>query len=142
MAECVLKYMVAERGLENEFIIDSAGTSDEEAGNAVYPPARRKLQQKGIEVVEHRAKQLKRSDYEKFDLFLCAEERNVSAAKAVFGGDKQNKVRRMLDFSLNPRNIADPWWTGDFEEAYNDIYEACASVIDFAKENGYINATV
>ena len=98
----------------------------------------RKLRAEGVTVLPHRAKQLKASDYDRFDLFLCAEQRNVSSAKYIFGGDKDGKVVRMLDFSNDPRNIADPWWTGDFDKAYADIVEACESVLEYAHKNGII----
>ena len=129
MAECIMSAIVKERGLESQFVIDSAGTSDEEEGNGIYPPAVRKLQEKGVPTLSHRAKKLKEADYEKYDLFLCAEQRNVEAAKRIFGGDRDGKVMRMLDISANPRNIADPWWTGDFETAYRDISEACECLL-------------
>ncbi|MDE7373065.1 MAG: low molecular weight phosphotyrosine protein phosphatase [Clostridia bacterium] len=138
MAECVMTHIVKERGLENEFVIDSAGTSDEEDGNDIFPPAKRKLCEEGIGVLPHRAKQLKPSDYDRFDLFLCAEQRNVTSARFIFNGDKDGKVIRMLDFAKDPRNIADPWWTGDFDTTYGDIVEACESLLEYAKTNGLI----
>ena len=140
MAECVMSHFVKERGLENEFVIDSAGTSDEEEGNDIYPPALRKLRAEEITVLPHRAKQLKLSDYGRFDLFLCAEQRNVTSAKFIFSGDKDGKVIRMLDFADEPRNIADPWWTGDFDKTYDDIVEACKSLLKYAEESGLIKA--
>ncbi len=132
MAECIMTHIVKEKGLQNLFVIDSAGTSSEEAGNAVYPAAARKLREKGIEVLPHSAKRLCISDYEKFDLFLCAEQRNVESAKRILGGDKEGKVMRLLDISDNPRNISDPWWTGDFETAYRDIVEGCTFLLDYS----------
>lgn len=132
MAECIMSQLVRERGLENEFKIDSAGTSSEEEGNCVYPSAARKLREMGVEVLPHYAKKLSLSDYERFDLFLCAEQRNVDSAKRIFGGDKEGKVMRLLDLSANPRNIADPWWTGNFDEAYSDILEGCQSLLDYS----------
>ena len=135
MAECIMKHIVRERGLSNAFFIDSAGTSSEEAGNGVYPPAVRKLREMGIEVLPHSAKKLSPSDYDKFDLFLCAEQRNVDSAKRIFGGDKQGKVIRLLDLSDNPRNIADPWWTGDFDEAYRDVLEGCECLLNYSAQN-------
>ncbi|MCM1306883.1 MAG: low molecular weight phosphotyrosine protein phosphatase [Bacteroides sp.] len=138
MAECVMTRLVNECGLCDEFIIDSAGTSDEEQGNGIYPPAERKLRAEGIEILPHRAKRLKASDYDRFDLFLCAEQSNVASAKYIFGGDREGKVFRMLDLSKNPRNIADPWWTRDYDIAYNDILEACKSLLGYATANGYI----
>lgn len=138
MAECVMKQLVKQKGLDGKFYISSAGTSNEEEGNPIYPPAKRKLQSEGVEVVPHFAAKLKPSDYDKYDLFLCAEERNVMSATRIFGGDSQNKIKRMLDFSAQPRNIADPWWTGDFDAAYDDIVEACETLIDYAAKNGLI----
>lgn len=138
MAECVMTHIVKERGLEKEFVIDSAGTSDEEEGSDIFPPAKRKLCEEGIVVLPHRAKQLKPSDYGRFDLFLCAEQRNVTSARFIFDGDNGGKVIRMLDLSKDPRNIADPWWTGDFDKAYGDIVEACESLFEYAKTNGFI----
>ena len=138
MAECVMTQLVKEHGVENEFVIDSAGTSNEEEGNDIFPPAVRKLRAKGVEILPHSAKQLKPSDYGKFDLFLCAEQRNVTCAKRIFGGDKDGKVMRMLDLSAWPRDIDDPWWTCDFETAYDDIVEACESLLEYAKTNEYV----
>lgn len=128
---------IADRGLKSEFIIDSAGTSDEEEGNAIYPPAARKLRSEGVPILNHRAKRLCKRDYDSFDLFLCAEQRNVNAAKRILD-DGEGKVIRMLDFSDNPRDIADPWWTGDFDSAYRDIDEACDSIIAYALSSGLI----
>ena len=138
MAECVFTHIIKRQGIENKFIVSSAGTSDEEDGNPIYPPARRKLQTEGIQIVNHRATQLRASDYDKYDLYLCAEERNEKSAIRIFGGDEQSKVKRMLDLSDNPRNIADPWWTGNFDETYDDVLEACDSVIKYAFDNGLI----
>lgn len=140
MAECVMTELVKNKGYADEFIISSAGTSDEEAGNGIYPPAVRKLREKNITVLNHRAKQLKPSDYGEYDMFLCAEQKNVAAATRIFGGDKEGKVKLMLDLSEHPRNIADPWWTGDFEQAYNDVAEACESLLRYALKNGLIKA--
>lgn len=131
MAKCIMSAIVKERGLEKEFVIDSAGTSDEEEGNGIYPPAMRKLREKGIAVLPHRAKRLSPSDYNNYDLFLCAETGNVNSAKRIFSGDSEGKVMRMLDISADPRNISDPWWTGDFETAYNDIAEACEYLVNY-----------
>lgn len=132
--------LVKKKGLDGEFVIASAGTSDEEEGNPVYPPAARKLREMGVEVLSHSAKQLKASDYGDYDLFMCAEHKNVTAAKRIMGGDSDGKIILMLDLSGNPRNIADPWWTGDFTKAYEDISEACECVLRYAMENGFIKA--
>lgn len=132
MAECIMTDMVKQRGLESMFRIDSSGTSSEEEGNGIYPAAARKLTQMGVRVLPHRAKQLSIDDYDKFDAFFCMEQRNVDSAKRILGGDRDGKVKRLLDITDNPRNIADPWWTGDFDKAYADIVEGCEYAFDYA----------
>jgi len=132
MAECIMTQFAEQRRLSDRFYLDSAGTSSEEEGNGIYPAAARKLQQMGVTVLPHAAKQLREEDYDKFDLFLCMEQRNVDSAKRILRGDKDNKVIRLLDLSAEPRNIADPWWSGDFDKAYNDIVEGCECLIDYA----------
>ena len=124
--------VVKKRGLQNEFCIASAATSHEEEGNPVYPPARRKLVEKGIEVLPHRATVLKRADKDKYDLIIAMEERNVRAIYNIIGAS--DKVRRLLDFANCPRDIADPWWTGDFEKTYNDIVEGCEALCDYLEK--------
>ncbi len=136
MAESVFRHMIKERGLSDKFVVDSAGTSSEEEGNGIYPAAAKKLREMNIVVSPHRAKKLTKSDYDDFDLFLCAEERNVEAAKRIFGGDREGKVMRLLDLSDSPRNIADPWWTGDFDKAYADIREGCEALIAYSANVG------
>ena len=132
MAECIMTDVVKKRGLQNEFFIASAATSHEEEGNPVYPPARRKLVEKGIEVLPHRATVLQRADKDKYDLIIPMEERNVRAIYNIIGAS--DKVRRLLDFTNCPRDIADPWWTGDFERTYNDIVEGCEALVDYIEK--------
>lgn len=133
MAECIMTHIVRERGLENKFIIASSATSDEEEGNSIYPPARRKLAEKGVEILPHSATVLERADKDKYDLIIAMEERNVRAINRIIGNS--DKVHRLLDFSSCPRDIADPWWTGDFEKTYRDIVEGCESLIDYIYKN-------
>ncbi len=132
MAECIMTQLVEQRGLSDKFYIDSAGTSSEEEGNGIYPAAARKLREAGVKVLPHTAKRLRVEDYDRFDLFLCMEQRNVDSAKRILRGDKDNKVIRLLDLSAEPRNIADPWWSGDFDTAYNDIAEGCVCLFDYS----------
>ena len=132
MAECIMTQLVERRGLSDKFYIDSAGTSSEEEGNGIYPAAARKLREAGVKVLPHTAKRLRVEDYDRFDLFLCMEQRNVDSAKRSLRGDKDNKVIRLLDLSAEPRNIADPWWSGDFDTAYNDIAEGCVCLFDYS----------
>lgn len=123
MAEYIFRDMAAKRGL----IIrcDSAGTSDEEWGNPVYPPARRKLSELGISCDGKRARQMNRGDYGRYDLLIGMEERNLWAMRRICGGDPEGKIHLMLEDAPRPRDIADPWYTGDFDAACADIMEGC-----------------
>ncbi len=136
MAKFILIDLLKKRGMENEFIVDSAATSNEEVGNGFYYQAKRKLEEKKIACEEHVAKQLKREDYEKFDYIIGMELKNISPIIQIVGEDKQRKVFRLLDFSKNPRDIADPWYTGDFEKAYQDIYEGCNALLEDIIQEG------
>lgn len=135
MAEFIMKDMVRKKGIEDRFFIESAGTSDEEiwngVGNPVYPPARDELRKHGItDASGKQARQIRRSDYDKYDLIIGMEQRNVHTMLRIFGGDPEGKVRRLLDYSDSPRDISDPWYTRNFERAYNDIHEGCEALLD------------
>ena len=123
MAELLFKDMVNKKGLRDEFIIESAGTSNEEEGNTVHYGAKEKLAEVGIQTDGKHARQLKKEDYDKFDYIIAMEQINVRDIYKILGDDKENKVYRLLDFSDNPRDIADPWYTGNFELTYKDIME-------------------
>ncbi|MCI8291119.1 MAG: low molecular weight phosphotyrosine protein phosphatase [Clostridia bacterium] len=129
MAEFVLKDMVIKRGLKNEFLIESAATSDEEVGNPVHYGTRKKLESVGISVCGKYSRQLKKEDYEKYDYILGMEEYNIKNILKIVGDDKDGKVYRLLDFSDNPRDIADPWYTHNFDIAYDDIVEGCEAFL-------------
>lgn len=129
MAECVLKDMVERRGLAGAFFIDSAATSDEELGNPIYPPARQKLREMGVPLTGHRARQMSRGDYQRFDLILGMERANIRGILRITGGDPEGKVRRLLDGTARPRDIADPWFTGNFDVTYDDILEGCRTLL-------------
>ena len=131
MAECVLKNMVAKSGRSGEFYIDSAATSREEIGNPIYPPAARKLKGEGIPLSGHRAVQMTREDYDKYDLLLAADSANLRNMRRIAGGDPQGKIRRLLDYTSRPRDIADPWYTGNFDVTYDDIVEGCQALLDW-----------
>lgn len=131
MAECVLKNMVAQSGRSSEFYIDSAATSREEIGNPIYPPAVRKLKGEGIPLSGHRAVQMTREDYDKYDLLLAADSANLRNIRRIAGGDPQGKIRRLLDYTSRPRDIADPWYTGNFDVTYDDIVEGCQALLDW-----------
>jgi protein-tyrosine phosphatase len=129
MAELILKDMVKKSGIADDFFIASAATSAEELGNPVYPGARKRLAKEGISVAGKYATHLERSDYEKYDYLIGMDSRNIANMQKVFGGDPQKKVSRLLDFSSRPRDIADPWYSDDFETAYNDIHEGCVALL-------------
>lgn len=117
MAEFIMKDKVNKLGISDKYIIESRATSYEEVGNDMYPPAKRMLEEKGIPYTKHYAKRLEESDYDKFDLFVCMEESNIRNVSYIFD-DPDNKVIKLLD-----RDIADPWYTGNFINTYNDLVE-------------------
>lgn len=130
MAEFVLKDLVRKNGLEDKIYIESSATSSEELGNDVHYGTVRKLNSVGIPV-EHRASKLiTKQDYNKFDYILGMEEANIRNILRIVGQDNDNKVYRLLDFSDNPRDIADPWYTGNFDKTYDDILEGCQAFLE------------
>jgi len=130
MAQSIFMYLVQKNGWEDRYSVDSAGVSDEELGNDVYPPAVRKLMQKGIPVIPHKARQLERSDYGTYDLILGMDMSNMNGIYRLLGNDTEGKVARLLDGSLCPRDVSDPWYTGDYEAAYKDILEGCMALLN------------
>ncbi|MBE5742053.1 MAG: low molecular weight phosphotyrosine protein phosphatase [Clostridiales bacterium] len=133
MAEFVFKKLIKERGLEDKFTVSSSATSTEEiwdgVGNPVYPPAKRELLKHGITCEGKRAVQLKKSDYENYDLFICMDSANVRNAIRILDGDKQGKVKKLLSFLGSDGDVADPWYSGNFEIAYQDIYRGCVALL-------------
>ena len=113
MAEFVFKKIVKDNGLEKEFYISSAATSTEEIGNSVYPPAKRKLAEHNISCEGKKAIQVTKSDYDKYDYLIVMEEYNIRNLMRIIKNDKDNKVHRLLDFTDKPKDIDDPWYTGD-----------------------------
>ena len=134
MGEFLMKERVSKEGVSEQFKIASAGTSAEEAGNPVYPPARAELAKHGISCAGKRARKLSAKDYSENDYILAMESRNVAAILRIFGGDPERKVFRLLDFSGNPRDIADPWYSGNFELTYSDIEEGIDAFLNYLKE--------
>ncbi len=131
MAELMFKDMIKKKGLESKFLIESAGTSNEEEGNPVYPPAARKLAEFGISTSGKYARKLIKADYEKYDYILAMENSNLRNIEKILGKDVDKKVFRLLDLSKNPRDIADPWYTGNFDITYSDIKEGLEAFINF-----------
>ena len=130
MAEFVLKDMVRKRGLEDEFHIESRGTSSEEIGNDVHYGTVGKLNSVGIPVEHRQATKLVKLDYDKFDYIIGMEARNVRDIMTIIDEDPDEKVCRLLDYSDNPRDIADPWYTGNFDITYNDVVEGCNAFLE------------
>ena len=130
MAQYVFEYMVRKQGVESEFEIDSAATSREEIGNGVHHGTRRKLAEEGIPCGDHRARQVTKADYEHFDFLIIMDENNRRNLMRIIGSDPEHKVYKLLDFSDNPRDIADPWYTGNFDATYDDIDEGCKAFLE------------
>lgn len=125
-----MKDMLRERGLEDSYEIASAATSREELGNPVYPPARRKLAENGITCDGHRARQMTMDDYDYYDLIVCMDHNNVHYANRMTGGDPNNKIRLLLDYTERKgAEVADPWYTGDFDATWVDVNEGCNALI-------------
>lgn len=129
MAEFVMKDLAAKAGRAAEFHIESAATSREELGNPVYPPARKLLNSKGIDCSGKRARQITKKDYDKFDLLIGMDEMNMVNMRRVFGEDPEGKIHKLLDFTGRPGDVADPWYTGDFEATWRDVLEGCESLL-------------
>lgn len=130
MAEFVMKDLVQKAGLENQFHIESAATSTEEIGNPVYPPARRKLAEHGISCQGHAARQLTRKDYDRFDLIIGMDFANLRNMRRMCGGDEKNKIHLLMDYTHRPGEVADPWYTGNFEDTWHDVLEGCQGLLD------------
>ncbi len=133
MAEFVLKDMVKKQGLDKEFYIASSATSTEEIGSKVHSGTRKKLAQYGISVEGKYAVQIKKSDYEKYDYIIAMDSCNISNMQRIFGQDSENKIRRLLDFTESPRDIRDPWYTGNFDETYEDVLLGCKTFLEQIK---------
>lgn len=129
MAEYIFKDLVHRRGLDSQFLVDSAATSTEEIGNPMYPPARRILAQNKIPFGNHRAIQAKRADYATYDYILIMDERNAYNLQRIFGGDPEGKVHLLLEYAGLQRSISDPWYTGDFQQAFDDISLGCSAFL-------------
>ena len=129
MAEFVMKHLVAEAGLQQQFHIESAATSAEELGNEVYPPAKRKLAEHGITCKGKTARQLTHSDYESYHLLVGMDQRNLRNMLRICGGDPQGKIHLLMDYTDRPGDVADPWYTGDFDATWRDVLEGCQCLL-------------
>ena len=135
MAEMVFKDMIRKQHLESKFYINSAATSREEIGNGVHYGTRRKLQQEGILCSDHRAIQVTKADYDKYDHLIVMDSHNIRNLMRIIGSDPQNKVSMLLDFTERKgQSIADPWYTGNFDETYRDVVEGCEGLLKYLTE--------
>ena len=138
MAQSVFQHLVNTRGLSDLFHIDSAATSREEIGNGVYPPAKRKLASVGITCDMHHARQVTKQDYEEYDYLLAAEQYNLRNLQRIIKDDPKRKIYRLLDFCDRPRDIADPWYTGNFDITYDDIMEGLEGFLKHLEKEGLL----
>ena len=134
MAEFIFKKMLDEKGISSEFLVASSATSTEEIswngiGNPVYPPARAELKKHGIDCGGKRAVQLKREDYEKYDLFIGMDSNNIRNMRRIFCEDRENKIRKLMDYTDQGGDVADPWYSDRFDIAYRDIFDGCKGLL-------------
>ena len=129
MAEFVMKDLVRKAGLASQFYIESAATSREDIGNPVYPPARSKLAEHGISCDGHAARQLTNADYEKYDLLIGMDSANLRNMQRICGGDPDGKLHLLMDYTDRPGDVADPWYTGDFEATWQDVLAGCQGLL-------------
>lgn len=156
MGECMFRDMLSkERGILSHVEVDSAATSREEIGNSMYPPAVRKMKEKGIPIGNHRARQITKEDYEESDLIIIMDRENLRGMKRIIPEDPKKKVFFMMDFADGkwcdnfvmgktdsaytqadyPKDVADPWFTGDFEVTYQDLLKGCAGLLNVVRKN-------
>ena len=125
MAEFIMKKIVSDHDLSDEFYIASSATSTEELGNSVYPPAKSELAKHGIGCAGKTAVQLRKSDYDKYDYFIGMDTANIRNMNRIFGSDKDEKIYKLLTFAGRSEDVSDPWYSRDFDTAYSDIEEGC-----------------
>lgn len=138
MAEFIFKDMLRKEGRINDFLVTSSATSTEEIwngqGNPVYPPARAELAKHGLSCEGKRAVQLQKSDYAKYDLFVGMDSNNIKNMFRIFGGDPENKIHKLMDYTKRGGDVADPWYSDRFDVAYKDIYEGCTALLSQLSE--------
>lgn len=140
MAEMILKDMVRQRGIADQFVIASCATSTEEIwgdrGNPIYPPALDALRRHGIPAEPHYSVQLKKSDYAAYDYILCMDSLNLRNIGRMLGADRDKKIHKLLDFTDAPRDVSDPWFTGKFEQTFDDLTRGCEAFLLHLERNG------
>lgn len=134
MAEFVMKDLVNQKGISDKFEIASAATSTEEIGNPVYPPAKRKLAEHGLTCDGKTARQMTKADYSYYDYIIAMDRYNLKNMTRFTGGDPDKKVSLLMEFTSRPGDVADPWYTGDFDATWNDVYEGCSGVLRYIED--------
>lgn len=131
MAEFICKALVRAKGLEDSYYVESAAVSTEEIGNPIYPPARRCLNQHGVQFdPDKRARQVTAADYGRFDRIICMDGSNLRLLSRIIPDDPQHKIHLMMSYTGSGRDVADPWYTGDFEKTFQDILTACEAMLE------------
>ena len=138
MAQSVFAHMVSQEGISDSFVIDSAATSREEIGNPPHYGTAAKLREVNIPLIPHRARQVTQSDYREFDYLICMDRNNIRNLRAMVNNDPQGKICKFLSFASLDRDIADPWYTGNFDETYDDICIGCRAFLDHLRKNKLI----
>ena len=133
MAEFVMKNLVKKAGREKDFFIESAATSTEELGNDMYPPAKAKLREVGVPFSRHYARQITKSDYNNYDLLIGMDSENLFYMNRCWNNDPENKIRLLLEFAGSDREVADPWYTGNFDRTYDDVLDGCTGLLELYK---------
>lgn len=129
MAEFVMRSLVEKAGLSEQIDIASAATSTEEIGNPVYPLARAKLKEHGISSDGKTARQVTVKDYADYDLLIAMDQNNLRNLKRILGDDTKQKIHLLMEYTSHPRDVADPWYTGDFEKTWQDVLEGCKGLL-------------
>lgn len=133
MAQIVFENMVKERGFESDFEIDSAGTEgyNEVCNAGIHRGTKEILKRKGVPFSEHYSRKICKKDYEYYDYILAMDTENINDIEYIVGKDKDHKIKRLLDYTNNPRDIKDPWYTGNFDETYDDVVEGCSAFLNY-----------
>jgi len=129
MAEIIMNDMLKKANLQNKFSVSSSATSYEEIGNPIYPPAKAELQRRGFSFEEHYSTKLCSDDYDKYDLFVLMDKNNLFNIKHIFNNDNSNKIHLLLEYTGEVRDVADPWYSGDFKKTFDDIFNGCGALL-------------
>ena len=131
MAEFIMKYLVSEAGHSKDFLISSAATTTDDIGADIYPNAKSELKKHGIPFEHRQARQIKSSDYKDWDYIIAMDEENLNDIAYIVGNDPEKKVRLLMSFTGEEKDVSDPWYTRDFLKAYNDIYKGCKGLLAY-----------